>query len=296
MPLSAFIDQIHARKVLVADGATGTNLQKRGLAGGQPSEAWLFDHPKEIIRLHCDFLEAGADILLTNTFGASAIRLETAALGKGVEQVNIQAVDLARLAIATAAPARPIYIGGSMGPAGQLLKPYGPLGEYQVESSFTVQAKALAKGGVDFLCVETHFDIKEASLAVSAAKTTGLPVVVSFSYDRGVRTMMGVSAKAMAEAMQPLEADVLGVNCGRSLEENFIVLQELRQATSLPIWFKPNAGIPEVDEKGAAVYSITPQEMGALAPQWVKAGAQVVGGCCGTSPEHLREIARAVKN
>lgn len=124
---------------------------------------------------------------------------------------------------------------------------------------------------------------------------SAIPLVCSFSYDRGTRTMMGVRPEAMAELIGTMPVDVLGVNCGRSLEENLEVLRQLRQVTDLPIWFKPNAGMPEMDEQGNPRYSVTPEEMGALVPEWIAAGAQIVGGCCGTSPAHLEEITRAAR-
>jgi 5-methyltetrahydrofolate--homocysteine methyltransferase len=152
----------------------------------------------------------------------------------------------------------------------------------------------LVDAGVDLLVIETQFDLTEASAAVRAVRAVDgeIPLVCSFSYDRGTRTMMGVRPEAMAETIGALAVDALGINCGRSLEENLQALGQLRQATDKPIWFKPNAGMPEMDEDGKPSYSVSPAEMGALVPGWLAAGAQLVGGCCGTSPEHLAEIAK----
>ncbi len=290
-----FLERIHAGEILVADGATGTNLLARGLPRGVVAETWLFERPDAILQLHLDFLQAGADILLTNTFGASPLRLEAGEVGRGVVEVNQRAVDVARQA--AAALERQVYIGGSLGPCGKLLKPYGALGEDELYASDLAQVEALAAAGVDFLVIETQFDLKEAALALKAVKTAapGVPVVCSFSYDRGTRTMMGVSPAKMAAQLSELGPDLLGINCGKGLDDNLKALQELRQATTLPIWFKPNAGLPKVDKEGNTYYDLTPPEMGALAPQWVAEGAAVVGGCCGTSPEHLAAIAAAVK-
>ncbi len=297
--MSNFLERIKAGEVLVADGATGTNLQQRGLERGVSAEIWVLDRPQEITRLHCDFLAAGADILLTATFGATTIRLEAAggpALAGRSAEINRQAVALARQAAAQAG--RPAtLVAGSIGPTGQLLKPFGPLDESAARAAFLVQVQALVEAGVDLLVVETQFDLGEARFALQAARQAapGVPLVCSFSYDRGTRTMMGVRPSQMAAELGGL-ADVLGINCGRSLEDNFKALGELRAATSLPVWFKPNAGLPEVDEQGRSTYQVTPEEMGAQAPAWLQAGAQVVGGCCGTSPDHLAAIAHAVKN
>ncbi len=297
--MSNFLERIKTGEVLVADGATGTNLQQRGLERGASAEMWVLERPQEIVRLHRDFLAAGADLLLTATFGATAIRLEAAggpALAGRVAEINRRAVALARQAAAEAG--RPgTLVAGSVGPTGQLLKPLGPLEASAAEEAFAVQARALVEAGADLLVVETQFDLSEARTALRAARRAGagIPLVCSFSFDRGTRTMMGVRPSQVAAELGEL-ADVLGINCGRSLDDNFKALGELRAATTRPLWFKPNAGLPEVDAEGRSTYSVTPEEMGAQAPAWLQAGAHVVGGCCGTSPEHLREIVRAVKN
>ncbi len=297
--MAKFLERMKAGEVLVADGATGTNLQQRGLERGASAETWVLERPQEIVRLHRDFLGAGADLLLTATFGATPIRLEAAggqALARQAAEINRQAVALARQAAAQAG--RPeTLVAGSIGPTGQLLKPFGPLEEGTAEEAFAAQVRALVEAGVDLLVVETQFDLSEARAALRAARQVGagIPLVCSFSYDRGTRTMMGVRPSQMCAELGEM-ADVLGINCGRSLDDNLKALSELRAATSRPVWFKPNAGLPEVDGEGRSIYRVTPEEMGARAPSWLQAGAQVVGGCCGTSPEHLGAIVRAVKN
>jgi 5-methyltetrahydrofolate--homocysteine methyltransferase len=299
MKQSPFLERLKSGEILVADGATGTNLQARGLERGAPSETWLFERPDEIIRLHFDFIEAGAQIILTNTFGASPLRLEATSLGGRADEVNQRAVELARQAIRKAGRrAGEVFIGGSIGPSGGLIKPLGPLNEEQVYDSFSQQVRALANAGVDLLVIETQFDLKEATLAAKAGvDNSQLAMVISFSYDRGTRTMMGVRPSQMASEFiaSGLEIDLLGVNCGRSLEENLEALKELRAATDLPVWFKPNAGLPKTDSQGNSIYELKPEEMGALARVWIENGAQVVGGCCGTSPDHLARIAQAAR-
>jgi 5-methyltetrahydrofolate--homocysteine methyltransferase len=287
-----FLDRLRGGDLLVADGSTGVTLQSRGLERGKAGEAWVLERPEEIIRLHRDFIASGSDIILTCTFGATSYHLDKGPLAGKVEEINRKAVQLAKEAIGDL----PVYIGGSMGPLGQLIKPLGTLTVEEAYEAYLQQARALVEGGVDLLLVETQFDISEASAAVRAAKAAGkLPVICSFSYDRGVRTMMGVSPTKMAEAIAPLGVDALGINCGRSLEDNLKALKELKGVTTLPVWFKPNAGLPQLDAGGNTTYSVTPEAMGAQAVEWLAAGAQVVGGCCGTSPEHLRAIAKAVK-
>ena len=296
MTIKTFLQRVQAGEILVSDGATGTNLLARGLPRGTVAEAWLFEKPDAILQLHKDFLAAGADILLTNTFGASSLRLEAVDLAQSVKMVNQRAVLLARQA--TEIVERQVYVGGSIGPCGQLMKPYGPLNEDQVFQSFLEQARELVVAEVDFLILETHFDLKEATLAVKAVReiSADIPLVCSFSYDRGVHTMMGVTAAKMVKAFEGLRVDVMGINCGHSLDHNLQALKELRAATDLPIWFKPNAGLPKVDPQGNTYYDLSPQEMGARVSEWLQAGAAIVGGCCGTTPEHLTEIAKAVQS
>ena len=292
MNTKPFLERIQQGEVLISDGATGTNLQARGLQKGKPTEAWLFEHPEKIIQLHMDFIEAGADIILTNTFGANPIRLEIGGMVVKAEEVNKTAVALARQAVGE----KPIYIAGSIGPSGHLIKPFGPLDEEAVLESYSTQAQALSEADIDLFVIETQFDLNEARLALKAVHSTSQkPVVVSFSYDRGTRTMMGVRPSQMAKEFADAGADLLGINCGRSLEDNITALQELRQSTQLPLWFKPNAGLPRLDQNDQAIYDLIPEMMGEQTPLWIKLGASVVGGCCGTSPEHLNHIAKAAK-
>lgn len=289
----SFLERLQTGRVLVADGATGSNLQQRGLDRGMPSERWVLENPEQIVRLHRDFIAAGADIILTSTFGATSIRLEHAGLADRTAEVNRTAVALAR----QAAAGTQTLVAGSIGPTGQLIKPLGLLDESDAVTAFAAQAKDLSEAGVDLLVIETQFDLTEAKAAVQAARSvTQVPLVVSFAFDRGTRTMMGVRPSLMAAELEGLGVAMLGINCGRSLEDNRKALVELRAATDLPIWFKPNAGLPMVDEEGHAIYTITPEQMGADASSWLAGGAQIVGGCCGTSPEHLKAIAQAARS
>lgn len=294
MPES-FRDVISRGEILVADGATGTNYQARGLARGQAPEEWLWQEPDKVTQLHRDFAQAGSNIILTNTFGATALRLAHAGLQDDAAQVNQRAAELARQAAASATNGQRVWVAGSIGPSGQLLEPFGTLTREEAVAQFGAQAKALADGGVELLIIETQFDLGEATAAFEGARAlTELPIIVSFSFDMGTNTMMGLKAGQVAKEMTALGADMVGVNCGRSLDENFINLQEMRAATHLPLWMKPNAGLPRMTDDDVAIYDVTPEMMGEAAARWLEAGAQIVGGCCGTSPQHLREIARAV--
>jgi len=293
----SFRDVLARGEILVADGATGTNYQARGLERGLAPEQWLFQEPDQVIQLHRDFILAGSNIILTNSFGATALRLAHAGLEDDAAQVNQRAVALARRAIHSAARDERVWVAGSIGPSGQLLEPFGTLTREEAVAQFAAQARALADGGVDLLVVETQFDLGEATAAYEGARSvTDLPIVVSFSFDMGANTMMGLKAAQVAREVTALGADMVGVNCGRSLEENLVNLEEMRAATQLSIWMKPNAGLPRMTDDDIALYDVTPEAMGEAAARWLAAGAQIVGGCCGTSPQHLREIARAVEN
>jgi 5-methyltetrahydrofolate--homocysteine methyltransferase len=292
MPDQTFLSRINNGDILVADGATGTNQIARGLPSGLTAESWVMEHPERVIQLHQDFIQAGADILLTSTFNGSSIRLKNSALEGKSDSINKKAVQLARNAIGDSL----VYIAGSLGPVGQLIKPYGPLSVDEVKTAYAEQARALTDAGADLLVIETQFDINEVSAGIDGVRqVSNLPLVVSFSYDRGRHTMMGISPTQASQQLNALPVDLIGINCGRSLEENLQNLVELRELTTKPIWFKPNAGLPHLDPSGNTVYDVTPQGMGTLVQSWLDAGAQVVGGCCGTTPEHLREIASHIK-
>jgi len=288
----SFLSRIKNNQILVADGATGTNLIARGLPGGVTAEAWVIEQPKKIVQLHKDFINAGADIILTSTFSATSIRLKGSLLEGKADNINRRAVELAQAAI----EGTQVIIAGSLGPVGQLLKPYGPLEYEEVKTAYTQQASSLSEAGADLLVVETQFDLSEIKAAIQGIRSvSSLPLVVSLSYDRGKRTMMGISPIQAGKELEGLPVDVIGINCGRSLEENFQNLIELRQITTKPIWYKPNAGLPHLDSLGKTVYDVTPKGMGSQAPSWLTAGAQIVGGCCGTSPAHLAEISKNVR-
>jgi 5-methyltetrahydrofolate--homocysteine methyltransferase len=292
MTNKGFLEQLSSGDVLVSDGATGTNLQGMGLPAGASAEIWVLEKPDEIFNLNQAFIDAGSDILLTCTFGGTPMRLAASSLADKFTEVNRLAVEITK----KAALENHVLVAGSIGPTGHMLAPLGTVSVEEAQADFAAQAALLCEGGVDLIVIETQFDLQEASAAVRGVRSvhSTLPLVCSFSFDRGVRTMMGVSPDDMADTLLALDLDVLGINCGRGLEENLEALRQLQRATDKPIWFKPNAGLPETDDEGNPVYSLLPEEMGALVPIWQEAGAQILGGCCGTSPAHLAEIAKAV--
>jgi len=291
--MNKLAELIQNNKILISDGATGTNLQQRGLERGIPPEVWVLEKPDEIIKLNKDFIAAGSDILLTCTFGASPIRLAQNNLEGRTVEINQKAVLLTR----QSTKGTQVLIAGSMGPLGHMLKPYGDLEIDVARSNYEEQAIALDQADIDFFLVESQFDLKEFKVAFEAIqKVSTRPIVCSFSYDRGTRTMMGVKPSQTATELTGFGLTAIGINCGKSLEDNLKCLIELKQATQLPIWFKPNAGLPKMDASGKPVYDVTPEAMGNQVHYWIDAGAKIIGGCCGTSPAHLKAIADAIKS
>jgi 5-methyltetrahydrofolate--homocysteine methyltransferase len=292
--MNKFLERLNAGEILVADGATGTNLQKMGLKPGIAPEDLLIDNPDILLKLASRFVAAGSDIILTCTFGGTRLRMKESKYVERVAEINTRAAELAR----KAASARDgVLVAGSIGPTGLLMKPLGPLSPEEAFSAYVEQAKALAEGGVDLIIIETMFALEEAAAAFDATRSvTDLPIVVSFSYDRGVRTMMGVKPAQVMKTYKEKGAVAIGANCGTTLENMEKIVQEYSAtAPGFPIWAKPNAGQPRTDENNAAIYDVTPQQMGEAALRNIAAGARIVGGCCGSSPEHVAGIARAVK-
>ena len=289
--MSRFLELLEERRVLVADGATGTNYQTIGLPLGVAPEEWLFDAPEQVAALHRAFVDAGSDLILTNTFGATPLRLQHTPLAGRVRDVNIRAVELAREAAGDRA-----IVAGSMGPTGHLFEPLGPLTRAECVDNYELQAGALAEGGADLLVIETFFALDEALAAVEGTRrASDLPLVVSFSFDQGTRTMMGLSPAEVVEAFVPLGVAAVGANCGKSLESaNVIAAELLEHAGETPVWVKPNAGVPKV-VADAVVYEAGPEALAAHARRYAEQGARIVGGCCGSTPEHVAAIANAVR-
>jgi len=291
--MNKFLQRLQSGEILVADGATGTNLHKMGIQPGTSPEDLVLDQPGLVLQLEKAFVEAGSDIILTCTFGGTRLRMKDSKYAESVVQVNLRAAELARKA---ASSRMGVLVAGSIGPTGQVMKPYGPLTEEEASASFAEQARALAEGGVDLLVIETMFAFNEADAAFKAARSvTDLPIVVSFSYDRGVRTMMGVKPADMFNHYKEMGAAMVGANCGTTLENMEKIQQEYAAAgAGFPLWAKPNAGLPHTDGV-TTTFDVTPAQMAEYALKYVALGARVVGGCCGNTPEHIAAIAKAVK-
>jgi 5-methyltetrahydrofolate--homocysteine methyltransferase len=295
--MNKFLERLNAGEILVADGATGSNLQKMGLKPGRPPEDLIIDSPDLLYQLEKSFVDAGSDIILTCTFGGTRMRMKDSKYQDRTPEVNIRAAELARRAAASRNDG--VLVAGSMGPVGALIKPYGPLDAEDVKATFAEQARALADGGVDFLLIETMFAFEETTAAFEGARSvTDLPIVVSFSYDRGTRSMMGVKPKDVIKKYCEMGATLVGANCGTTLENMEAVVKEYAATVpNFPLWVKPNAGVPHMDiETEQGVYDMGPEDMAAYAKKYVELGARVVGGCCGNTPEHIAAIVKAVKS
>lgn len=289
----SFVERLLAGETLLADGATGTNHQQSGLGIGVAPEEWVYDRPEIVLALHRAFIEAGSDIILTDTFGATRLRLRDTPYADRAAQLNQQAAGLARKA---AASGEGILVAGSMGPTGQLMEPLGELAHAAAVDTFAEQAGALTEGGVDVLVLETFFALEEALAAIEGVRQASpLPLVVSFSFDQGTKTMMGLSPTTVVQAIAPLGVAAIGANCGKSLDAMEQVVGQMAALKSgIPLWVKPNAGLPRM-VGDVAQYDTSPETMAEFATHFIQAGAQIVGGCCGSSPEHIAAIASAVR-
>ena len=288
--MPSFVELLAARPVLIADGATGTNYQNMGIEPGVAPEEWVVDEPGKVQELHRRFVAAGSDIVLTCSFGGSSLRLADEALHGRAVEVNRRAAELAREAVGD-----DVLVAGSLGPTGHLTEPLGPLTHDLAVATFAEQAKSLTDGGVDLLVLETFFSLDEGLWAVEGIKSASdLPLVVSYSFDQGTKTMMGLTPTQVVEAFAPLGIAAIGANCGKSLADTDLIVEELvTAADGLPLWVKPNAGVPRM-VGDSVIYDARPDDLAEHVRSYVDHGARIVGGCCGSTPEHIAAIARVL--
>ena len=290
--MSKFFAMLEEKGLLIADGATGTMLQKAGLAPGAAPERWNLERPDAIRALHRGYIEAGGDLILTNTFGGSAIRLRRDGLEDRAAEVNRMAARIAR-----EMAGETVGVLGDIGPTGEMMQPLGALSFEEAVAAFAEQASALAEGGVDAILIETMSDLEEVRAAVEGVrKATDLPLLVTLSFDTRGRTMMGVKPERAAKALLSLGVDVMGANCGRTLSETLEAVLKMRAvAPDATLMAKPNAGLPHA-EGGDLVYDVTPEIMAEYARRFVEeAGVRIFGGCCGSTPDHIRAVVAALR-
>ncbi len=278
---------------LLADGATGTTLFAMGLVAGETPETWNVLHPERIGQLHREFVDAGADIILTNTFGGNRRRLMLHKLEERTRELNARAARIAR-AVADAA-GKPVVVAGSVGPTGDLFAPLGPITEAEAVEVFVEQIEGLAEGGADVVWIETMSALEEMRAAVAAAKRVGLPCTLTASFDTAGRTMMGLSPADMSVFAAGLEGApiALGANCGVGAADLVASIVAMNGHSDRPLIAKANCGIPEWHGDHVH-YSGTPDLMATYAGLAIDAGASIVGGCCGTSAIHLSAMRRAI--
>jgi 5-methyltetrahydrofolate--homocysteine methyltransferase len=275
---------------IVTDGALGTQLQERGLDNGTCADTWNLLQPQVVEEVGRRYVDAGSRVILTNSFRSNRIALAGYALADRVVELNRLAVTIARRAAGDRA-----RVFGSIGPTGKLLIS-GEISTQEAEDAFAEQARALAEAGADAIAIETMTDLEEAKAAIFAAKETALPVVACMVFGSGRnrdRTMMGITPEQVADELSEAGADVIGANCGVGIAAFIPVCRRLRAHTDRPIWIKPNAGLPEMLD-GRVTYRTTPREFAAYVPALMDAGATYIGGCCGTTPDFIREVAAVV--
>jgi methionine synthase I (cobalamin-dependent) len=295
MPRQSFTDALNTRPWLLADGATGTNYFQMGLMSGDAPEMWNFEHPERVRDLHRRFIAAGADIVLTNTFGGNRHRLKLHDAQDKVRDVNIAAAKNAR-AEADAVD-RDVYVAGSIGPTGEIYMPVGTFPYEEGVSAFAEQAMALKEGGVDVLWIETMSGEEELRAAVEGAAKAGLPIVTTMSFDTNGRTMMGITPTAFGALASSLSTQpvAIGANCGVGASELIATVMGITAARpDAHVVAKGNCGIPQYQD-GHIHYTGTPELMSDYARIALDSGARIIGGCCGTSPEHLAAMRQALE-
>jgi 5-methyltetrahydrofolate--homocysteine methyltransferase len=282
---------------LVGDGAMGTQLQFGGLESGGCGEHWNLEYPDRVLRIQRAYVEAGSDCLITNTFGGTRIMLRRHGHADQVRDINRAGASIARQAFGD----RPGYVLGDMGPFGGLMEPLGDITEVEVREAFEEQAAALVSAGVDAILVETQTSLEELGLAIASAKTAGAPCIIgSMAYDvtldgSEVRTMMGVEVEQAAEFMAEAGADILALNCGTGIDMHWAarIVKRYRAVCTLPVMAQPNAGLPELINLQVH-YRQTPDDFAAGVDDVWRAGAAIIGGCCGSTPAHIAKLRRRI--
>lgn len=292
--MKSLLEEIKKGKTLVSDGAWGTFLFQRGLQQGECPELWNVTHREDVFAIAKSYIDAGADMVLTNSFGGSPVRLEHYDLSERAFELNEVAAKISR-----EAAGEDHFVLGSIGPSGAMLM-MGETTEEELYEGFYLQAQALMKGGADAICVETMTDIQEAAIAVRAAKeSTNLEIACTFTFDKTssgeFKTMMGISPEEFVLAMKDESVDIIGTNCGNGFENMLGIVKEIRAVDkTTPILVHANAGLPSF-KNGKIEYPETPEMMASRVDELILCGANIIGGCCGTTPQHISAIANIIR-
>lgn len=293
---TTFADLMDTNEIIITDGAMGTLLFSQGLLRGAAPELWNVQNPEGVCSIHEAYIEAGAQIVLTNTFGGNRLRLKLHDLSDRVAELNRAAGKIAREA-ADAAPG-PVLVAGDIGPTGSIMKPWGDLAYDTAVEVFAEQAAALVEGGADVLWIETMSDLEEVRAAVEGTQQAapGFPVVTTLSFDTNGHTMMGVSPEKAAESLAGFGALAIGGNCGTGVNDIDRIIAKMRAVNpGATLVAKANAGLPHLDDDDNPVYDGTPEIMAEYARKVKVSGARIIGACCGSTPKHIRAIAAAVR-
>jgi len=285
-------------RILVIDGAMGTILQENGLKPGECPEMWNITHPEVVRKIHYDYLEAGADIILTNTFGANGVRLKKLNLYDQLKKMNQEAVRLAREAVNAwqeKYSQDEVFVAGSVGPTGEILEPCGSVKNEEAYQGYQDQVAVMTASGVDLIVLETFFNLDEIKIALKAVKeNSDLVVFASMSFDDSLKTIYGISPEKAVETLFEEGADGVGANCGSGPEVLYQVLYRMRAITDAPLIVEPNAGLPYL-EGSRMIYPASPKKMAEFTEKFAQLKVNIIGGCCGTTPEHIKAIAQKIK-
>jgi 5-methyltetrahydrofolate--homocysteine methyltransferase len=293
--MKLILERLKSGEVLVSDGAMGTMLFQRGLKPGECPELFNLIHPEIPEEIASLYFQAGADIMQTNTFGGSSLKLSNYQLESKTKEINRKAVEAAKKAVDSKA-----YISGSCGPSGEMLKPYGNVEKETIYNSFLEQISALIESGVDLICIETMTDLQEAILAVKAAKTVSplIPVMATMTFDKipkGFYTIMGISIEKAVEGLTGSGADIIGSNCGHGIDNMIEIAKQIKKISDRPIMIQSNAGLPE-NKGNELVYPESSSYFAEKTIELIEAGVSIIGGCCGTTPEHIKAIRKVVNS
>lgn len=290
--MNEFIARLIKDGPVLTDGSWGSQMLKRGLKAGAAPDSWNLTDPDKVEEIAREYVDAGSRIILTNTFGANRFVLGKFGMAEKVAELNKRGVGISKKAAGEKA-----YVFASMGPSGKLLITKD-VTENDLKEAFEEQAQAIAAAGADAIVVETMMDLNEARIAAAAAKKTGLPVIACLVFDAGKnkdRTMIGNTPEQAVEVLTGVGVDGIGANCGQGIEGFIPICKRMRSATTLPLWMKPNAGSPEIID-GQTVYSTSAQDFARHVPLLIEAGANFIGGCCGTDQEFIIQAGYALKN
>jgi 5-methyltetrahydrofolate--homocysteine methyltransferase len=293
--MTAFFDKLNQEKVLVSDGAIGSLLFEKGLNPGDCPERFNLEKPEILSEIAQAYLQVGADIIQTNTFGASPLKLSDYNLDDKTEEINQKAVEIVKVVVESKA-----FVSGSIGPSGKILLPYGDIEPASMKENYKKQTNALIESGVDLLCIETMTDLNESLIAIQSAREISqeIPIVATMTFDvipQGCVTIMGNGVAEVCAKLQEAGASVIGSNCGNGTKNMITIAKEFLSNTELPIIIQSNAGIPTIVDDHV-IYQETPEEFADFTKILLELGVSIIGGCCGTTPDHISEIRKSVDN